>query len=139
MKSAFIAVILLAQTLRTFAATEQVTPTELYYRWSFSAAGNSGSITISLKDGTLTRGTENKIETTAPSIEQWRKFKEALNELGVWNWKTRYGSDETGAGASSSWQLVLKYPKRSLTSRGSLGAPKQFQQFVKALDGLFAK
>ena len=139
MKAAFVAAILLAFTLCVYAADDPDVPKHLYYTWSFSAAGTSGSMDISLKNDTLTRESGNKIETATPSREQWRKFRKTLNEIGVWQWNARYGRRRTKAGAGYSWQLTLKYSKRALTSAGNTGAPKQLKQFEEALNALFIK
>jgi hypothetical protein len=52
-----------------------------------------------------------------PSRQQWRAFRRALDEIGVWSWRERYEPDGVifdGTG----WSLSLRYPDRSLVTEG---------------------
>ena len=93
---------------------------------------------IELRDGTL-HYTEHKRSTgpgpkptasatITPTAEQWREFRESLDQLNVWRWRPDYNNDAIADG--TQWRLEIKYADHALKTEGSndypdaTGAPK---------------
>src|SRR3712207_1642804 len=81
------------------------------------------SYTVELRDGKLVyedaapRTTSESI-TITPSPEQWRAFRRALDEIGVWTWRQDYQPSE-GILDGTSWSLYIQYPDHSVFSSGA--------------------
>ncbi len=57
----------------------------------------------------------------APTPEQWREFRAALDALNVWEWKGDYLNRKVFDG--TQWELKIEYPDRSLAAMGSNSYP----------------
>jgi hypothetical protein len=108
---------------------------------------------VDLRDGKLVyedatpRTTPQPVMIT-PSPEQWRAFRRALDQIGVWAWHESYMPNEP-VFDGTSWSLSLRYPDRSLGTGGgncypdAHGTPTgvalrtpAFRQFEAAVEAL---
>jgi hypothetical protein len=86
--------------------------------------------TLELRDGDdlilrSTPGRGEKTESTIalhPSLEKWRAFRNGLDNLNIWSWKTEY-VDKAAPTDGYSWQVELTYPDHKLVSHGYEAAP----------------
>ena len=76
-------------------------------------------------------GTKN--ETIRVSEEGWIRFRQALDEAQVWNWKDEYVDPDICDG--TSWGLVAQYGDESLGSLGRNAYPPE-EQFERFLQGV---
>jgi hypothetical protein len=82
---------------------------------------------VELKDGTLTytvsgRGQSNvRHMTITPTEAAWREFRQALDELKVWQWQNDY--PRGGVVDGTQWLLEIAYSDRALKSRGDNNYP----------------
>jgi hypothetical protein len=80
------------------------------------------SYSVELKDGTLIytasgRGkTSVQRATITPTVVQWREFRQALDELKVWQWQNDY--PRGGVMDGTQWLFEVAYSDRVLKSRG---------------------
>lgn len=113
------------------------------------------SSTLSLSKGKLIykvmdlqRGQYSEIIT--PSAQQWKDFRTALDDVGVWNWLGEYPNP--GVYDGSYWELKISYADRKLMSIGDnnyptaggapSGAPeytRSFRRLIKAVKALIGK
>ena len=83
-----------------------------------------------------------KAEPIQPSDEQWKNFRESLDQLDVWNWKTNYVDLKVLDG--TQWGLTIAYSNRTMTIEGSNGYPGSkdaqpsdlFNNFLSAVEQL---
>lgn len=68
-----------------------------------------------------------------PSKEDWKEFWDSLIELGVWQWESKYYSPRTEGWSN---KIVLIYPNRSLVVSIVSKNPKNYSQFLGAVDKL---
>jgi hypothetical protein len=59
--------------------------------------------------------------TLTPTAAQWRDFRQTLDDLKVWQWRTDYPRQGTVDG--TQWMLDMGYADRSLTARGDNNYP----------------
>jgi hypothetical protein len=82
---------------------------------------------VELKDGALTytasgRGRTNvRHATVIPTEAAWREFRQALNELKVWQWQNDY--PRGGVVDGTQWLFEIAYSDRILKSRGDNNYP----------------
>jgi hypothetical protein len=85
------------------------------------------SYSVELKDGNLSytasgRGQTNvRRATIAPTEAAWREFRQALDELKVWQWQQDY--PRGGVVDGTQWLLEIAYSDRTLKSRGDNNYP----------------
>ena len=115
--------LLLATSARP-AGESSVVPTRLVAR----IGGFLGSsYSVELKGGTLTytvseRGQTNvRHATITPTEAAWREFRQALDELKVWQWQSDY--PRGGVVDGTQWLFEIAYNDRALTSRGDNNYP----------------
>jgi hypothetical protein len=118
------AVFLLLATSASQAGEPSAVPTHFVAR----IGGFLGSsYSVELKDGTLTytasgRGQTNiRRATITPTEAAWREFRQALNELKVWQWQTDY--PRGGVVDGTQWLFEIAYSDRALKSRGDNNYP----------------
>jgi len=108
---------------------------------------------VELRDGKVVYSdttAESAAESTAviPSPEQWRAFRHALDEIGVWAWHQTYMPNEIILDGTS-WSFSVRYPDYSLVTGGGncypdehgepTGVPLRtpaFRQFEAAVEAL---
>lgn len=79
--------------------------------------------------GDILRHTTNEAEhykkprhaTITPSEEQWREFRETLDDLQVWRWRAEYPNP--GVCDGTGWSLDIAYDDRALESHGDNNYP----------------
>ena len=118
----------------------------------FSVAGRTWH-ELEFKDGQLCYSTGHDVSDSAttrlltPTPEQWARFWEAVEEIGVWKWKSDYSNHNVLDG--TSWSLELRRKWRAVKSHGSNGYPggneeeeygygpdSAFANFLRALEQL---
>jgi len=56
-----------------------------------------------------------------PTSQQWREFRRALDDVGVWQWRTNYPNP--GVYDGTQWSLEIRYGDRTLKTQGSNNFP----------------
>jgi hypothetical protein len=84
------------------------------------------SYSVELKDGTITytsssRGQTNARHAITPTGAQWREFRQALDELKVWQWRNDY--PRGGVVDGTQWMLDIEYHDHLLKTRGDNNYP----------------
>ena len=85
------------------------------------------SYQLELRDGILTyttfsRGHTNpKHAKVTPTATQWREFRQALDDLKVWQWRASYPSRGTADG--TQWSLDVAYPDHAIKTDGDNSYP----------------
>jgi hypothetical protein len=84
---------------------------------------------VDFHDGVLTWTevyTENEnaavVERVHPTLEQWQKFRKALDKSGVWKWQPSY-DDDANITDGTHWRLDIVYADRSVHSAGANSYP----------------
>ncbi len=70
----------------------------------------------------------------APTPEQWQEFRQKMDRMKVWQWKTNYGNKSFIEG--TQWSLDLAYSDRVIHSEGHRDFPDNYDSFLKALGKL---
>jgi len=73
-------------------------------------------------------------ERVAPSGDQWRSFRDDLDELGIWNWVERYSA--TDVVDSTNWSVLIHWGTRRIESSGSSDFPRKFEAALTAVSRL---
>jgi len=80
---------------------------------------------VVLRDGvvvyTALQGTEKRQTRTTPTPDQWRQFRETLDSLRVWQWRSKYPNP--GVADGLRWDVDLTYADRSLHVEGDSNFP----------------
>lgn len=81
---------------------------------------------IELTDGALvytsSRARENtELVKIKPTVEQWREFRAALDDINVWRWEPSYINRKILDG--TQWSLEIEYADRSIKTGGSNSYP----------------
>ncbi len=111
------------------------------------------SYQVQLHDGLLihtvfSRGrSSEKRSTINPTPEQWREFRQTLDSLKVWHWRSSYPTN--GVMDGTQWSLDLAFKDQSIKTQGSNNYPgrdgkpngkpeltKSFRQFLDAIKKL---
>ena len=85
------------------------------------------SYSVELRDGALLytsseSGQRNqKHATLTPTAAQWRDFRQALDDLKVWQWRADYPRQGTVDG--TQWMLDIAYADHALTAHGDNNYP----------------
>lgn len=87
------------------------------------------------------QGLYGRDEIVDPTPRAWRRFRAALDRLGVWDWRAEY---YTPACDGSSWAIKIRYADREIESSGSNGYPgtegadesEEFASFLTAVRDL---
>jgi hypothetical protein len=124
MRFLFAAFLLLFAASASSADDPSVIPTHFVAR----IGGFLGSTySVELKDGILTytaagRGQTNvRHATITPTEAAWREFRQALDELKVWQWQNDY--PRGGVVDGTQWLFEIAYKDRALKSRGDNNYP----------------
>jgi hypothetical protein len=72
--------------------------------------------------------------TITPTAEQWREFRQSIDELKVWRWRPDYSDSAIMDG--TQWQLELAYSDHSLKTGGSNKYPEHFDRYLAAVQKL---
>jgi hypothetical protein len=57
-----------------------------------------------------------------PSPEQWRQFRQALDEINVWRWQAKY-PNPGGVADGLQWRIEVTYPDHTLHVEGDNNYP----------------
>ncbi|MGE5530401.1 MAG: hypothetical protein ACM3X6_14840, partial [Patescibacteria group bacterium] len=87
------------------------------------------------------QGPYGREEIVDPAPGAWRRFRAALDAMGVWDWRAEY---YTPACDGTSWAIKIRYADREIESRGSNGYPgtegadesEEFAAFLAAVRDL---
>jgi hypothetical protein len=119
--------------------TNKATPSELGYSNypDDPVMTKSDSIVVKLENNVLTYKIREEIGQKQISDDEWKKFRQELDRLNVWNWKNDY-SDRTIADGNhiGFW---AKYSDKCVETGGSNGNPPNFDSVIKALEQLLGK
>ena len=113
--------------------------------------GFEGGYRVQLTNGVLhyekIRGVNVVQSQISPTPEQWRKFRQDLDRLKVWNWKADYPN--SGIQDGTQWDLQIKYADRTLAAKGDNNYPgksgkpnrspkstETFESFLKSVQAL---
>lgn len=105
------------------------------------------SFTVRFVDGKLMYEKSGGLYSLAPATEinptqeQWTRFWERMNELGIWNWSPHYEQCSIGHEDGNHWFVNIAIDNRSVRSEGEDVFPgssgttpsKEFEQFLEAL------
>lgn len=99
-------------------------------RFSAHIGGFMGaSYSVELRDGVLTytifgKGhTNRKQETITPTEAHWREFRQTLDNLRIWQWRTDYPTN--GVVDGTQWSLDIAYTDHTLHTHGDNNYPGQ--------------
>ena len=91
------------------------------------------SYVVELRDGVLHYArykhswapgqTTDTSATVTPSPGEWLEFREALDRLQVWRWRSDYPNKHIQDG--SQWRLEIQYPDRAIKVTGSNAYPDE--------------
>jgi hypothetical protein len=103
-------------------------PNTIPYEFKATLGGFDGpSYKVELRNGALyysvghiSKGNPIKI---TPSPKDWKEFREALDNLNIWQWQINYPNLEVLDG--TQWSLRIKYQDQSLETGGSNSYPKK--------------
>ena len=97
-------------------------------QFSASIGGFMGaSYDLELHDGTLTYTTFDaghrnpRRAAIKPTAAQWREFRQALDDLKVWQWRAEYPTNDTLDG--TQWGPGIAYADRALKTHGDNNYP----------------
>jgi hypothetical protein len=62
------------------------------------------------------------VELVTPSAEQWREFRDSLDKLAVWQWRSDYVSPNIADG--TNWSAKVEYADKKSSMKGKNGYPK---------------
>jgi len=85
------------------------------------------SYSVELHDGLLTYTIfgkwriNAKQETITPTEAQWREFRQTLDDLRIWQWRTDYPSN--GVVDGTQWSLDIAYADHTLHTHGDNNYP----------------
>ncbi|MGE5552076.1 MAG: hypothetical protein ACM3ZC_16325 [Bacteroidota bacterium] len=87
------------------------------------------------------QGPFGRDEIVDPAPEAWRRFRAALDAVGVWDWRAEYYMP---ACDGTSWAVKIRYADREIESWGSNGYPgtegadesQEFAAFLAAVRDL---
>ena len=90
------------------------------------------------------RGTGKKPEVITPTDGQWKTFRTALDQVGIWNWRTNYVDSRVCDG--TQWGVAAKYGEKQITVYGSNAYPDgnnpepspTFKKFLRAIEQLLS-
>jgi hypothetical protein len=99
---------------------------------------------VELRDGSL-HYTEHKKHTgpgpkptasatLTPTPEQWRAFRESIDQLNVWRWHRDYSDNAIADG--TQWRLNIEYADHMLKTQGSNEYPKHLDRYLAAVQKL---
>jgi hypothetical protein len=85
---------------------------------SYSVERHGGALTYTIFE----KGHMNpKQETITPTQAQWREFRETLDDLGIWQWRTEYPTN--GVVDGTQWSLDVAYADHALHTHGDNNYP----------------
>jgi hypothetical protein len=68
-----------------------------------------------------------------PSKQQWKDFRNALDESRVWQWQKSY---DAAVNDGTGWELKIRYGDRQIDTGGFNGYPSSFGQVAGAIEKL---
>src|SRR5215471_10803465 len=84
---------------------------------SYSVELRDGKLYYSVVDGP----SHTRAAKITPSTQQWGEFRRALEDIGVWQWRTNYPNPRVSDG--TQWSLEIRWGGRALRARGSNSFP----------------
>ncbi len=126
----------------TFAAGTNTIP----QRFRSSIGGFLGATyNVEFRDGLLyylaAEGLKkNQPVKITPSVQQWREFRRALDDLNIWQWRTNYPNSR-GVRDGTQWSVEIEYSDRFLKTQGDNnfpgrgGKPSGSPSYTKAFSG----
>ena len=96
----------------------------------------SDGVTLRYKtaDGMLELEKTSGVRLT-PSLQQWKQFRQALDQAGAWKWEGRYVREDIHDG--TSWYVVVADgPNRTISSYGGNAYPEGFEEVLAATRAL---
>lgn len=90
--------------------------------------GPNGLLFMSARAGALVDPVAVK-----PSAQRWQEFRESVDRLNIWQWRSEYLKPITDG---ESWSLTIAYADRQLVAVGGNDYPDSFEEFVRAVDAL---
>lgn len=94
------------------------------------------SFTIHLRDDVLyysPDSSEDNQEEISPAEEEWNRFWQELDELGVWDWNLHY---DLCCLDGTRWRVKIVYSDLEVESSGENDYPDNFLGFWEALEEL---
>jgi hypothetical protein len=73
------------------------------------------------------------IEKLSPTPEEWKRFWERMNALGVWQWESDYHNPKRDRPDGESWALNLRCGSRQVKSTGYNAVPDAYGEFRAAV------
>lgn len=97
---------------------------------------DDGSVNYLQNPRTLVSLPGTKRTSVHVSDEQWRHFREVLNQANIKGWKNQY--IDRGVVDGTSWEIDVEYPDRTFKSQGLNAYPdsKSFDLFLSAVSEL---
>lgn len=77
-------------------------------------------------------------KTVTPSAEQWRAFWKKMEEVRIWEWRSRY-VPEVRVFDGGFWNLELQQGGKIVSSSGRNAYPDDFRKFLEAVRELAGK
>jgi len=137
--------LLTAASMTLAAPAPSVMPSK--FSIGFNGLMGSGQGVV-LQEGVLVytqygRNGSKDVKKITPSPEQWRQFRQALDEINIWRWQAKY-PNPGGVADGLRWQIELTYPDHTLHVEGDNnypddnGRPSNESQQTKAFQRLRA-
>ena len=79
-------------------------------------------------------------EEIVPTLQEWRSFRCALDEIGIWEWEAEYS--DPGILDGTSWKVEIGWGNKAISSRGRNDYPggdydsSEFKAFIRAVQRL---
>lgn len=113
--------------LATSAMNSAIGSTVIPKHFSASIGGAmDGYYHLELHNGTLTYIDPNRPATRKgriairPTAKQWREFRQALDDLNIWQWQTHYRSRAVDG---TQWTLDISYDEKAIKTFGDNSYP----------------
>ncbi len=121
--------------------------------FEFYLGGSVGpSLYVRLLDGRLlyewasAGGYSGVVMEASPAEEEWARFRETADRLGVWRWEPEYVSAHSCCDVTY-WHLRMEMDGHSIVARGANAYPgstgpevsKQFREFRAAVERLIGR
>lgn len=114
---------------------------EIPRKFEFNIGGNTGaSYEVELKNQTIeytwySSGRERSgTERVTPDMDQWRSFREKLDDLGFWSWNRRCSDSRVVDG--TSWSVLICWGHQRVESEQGARRPARFEGLLSAVSGL---
>jgi len=74
------------------------------------------------------------VQKIKPSPEEWKKFWNACDRAGMWEWQARYENSRILDGFS--WRILIQFVDKEFDSSGSNDRPDGLNDLLKAVSEL---